>query len=110
MKDDMNLNGFNEIITHALEEIKKKEGSDFDLNSVNLAEMQRLTGISRARLRRLKKNGFVIKSDGRSGRKAAKTKLTGYTDIIDALLRKDVTNSSVIYAACARMDTRAERP
>lgn len=97
MKDDMNLNGFNEIITHALEEIKKKEGSDFDLNSVNLAEMQRLTGISRARLRRLKKNGFVIKPDGRSGRKAAKTKLTGYTDIIDALLRKDVTNSSVIY-------------
>ncbi len=84
MKDNNDLNGFNEIIAQVLEEIKKEQGSNFSLDSVYLAEMQRLTSISRARLRRLKKNGFVVKPDGRSGRKAAKTKLTGYTDIIDA--------------------------
>lgn len=94
---EKDLNDLNEIITQALDEIKKAKGSDFDLDTVNLAEMQRLTGISRARLRRLKKNGFEIMPDGRSGRKAKKTKLTGYTGIIDSLLKSNVTNSSVIY-------------
>lgn len=92
-----NLNDYKKIIAQALDERKKAQGPDFRLESVNLAELQRMTGISRGRLRRLKKNHFEFLADKRCGRKAGKTKLTGYTDSIDALLRKDVTNSNVIY-------------
>ncbi len=92
-----NLNDYSKIITQALDEMKEAQGTSFRLESVNLAELQRMTGISRARLRRLKENQFENLPDKRCGRKAPKTKLTGYTDYIDALLRKDVTNSSVIY-------------
>lgn len=56
-----------------------------------------MTGISRAKLRRLKENQFEILPDKRCGRKASKDKLTRYTDYIDAMLRKDVTNSNVIF-------------
>lgn len=92
-----NFNGFNKIISQALDEMKSAGGPDFDLNKVNLAELERRTGISRARLRRLKANQFKVLPDKRCGRKAPVTKLTGFTDIIDALLRKDVTNSNAIY-------------
>lgn len=90
-------NGFTDIIAQALNEMKEEAGDSFDLRKVNLAELQRRTGISRARLRRLKENGFQDKPDGRSGRKAAVTKLTGFTSYIDELMRKDVTNSNLIY-------------
>lgn len=92
-----NLNDYTKIIAQALDEMKKTQGAAFSLEAVNLAELQRMTGISRAKLRRLKENQFETLPDKRCGRKAPKTKLTGYTDDIDALLRKDVTNSSVIF-------------
>lgn len=97
-------NGFTDIIAQALNEMKEEAGDSFDLRKVNLAELQRRTGISRARLRRLKKNGFQDKPDGRSGRKAAVTKLTGFTFYIDELMRKDVTNSNLIYERLRDID------
>ena len=45
-------------LSQALELIKKRECENFKNENVNLAELARLTKISRAKLRRLKKNGF----------------------------------------------------
>lgn len=77
-----NLNYYTKIIAQALDEMKKTQGAAFSLEAVNLAELQRMTGISRAKLRRLKENQFETLPDKRCGRKAPKTKLTGYTDYI----------------------------
>ena len=85
------------IIAQALNEMKSDLGDKFDLEKVNLAELERRTGISRGKLRRLKDNDFVDKPHGRTGRKAASTVLTGYTGILDALISKGVTNSSVCF-------------
>ena len=45
-------------LSQALELIKTREGENFSNEKVNLAELQRLTGITRGKLRRLKKNRF----------------------------------------------------
>ena len=90
-----NNNDLNERIAQVLNEMKCELGDKFDLEKVNLAEMERRTGISRCKLRRIKKAGFVDKPHALTGRKAAVTVLTGYTGILDDLLRKGVTNSSV---------------
>ena len=47
-----------EIIAQAIEEMKEVQGESFSLENVNLAELERRTGITRARLRRMKANGF----------------------------------------------------
>ena len=47
-----------EIITQAIEEMKEVQGESFSLENVNLAELERRTGITRVRLRRIKANGF----------------------------------------------------
>ncbi|MDY2760108.1 MAG: hypothetical protein SOU04_08360 [Lachnospiraceae bacterium] len=49
-------NDYEQILTHALNELKEKQGTSFDPQKINLAELERMTGISRSRLRRLKKN------------------------------------------------------
>ena len=49
-------NDYEQILTHALNELKGKQGTSFDPQKINLAELERMTGISRSRLRRLKKN------------------------------------------------------
>jgi len=64
---------------------------------VNLAELARRTGLSRFKLRTLKKNGFTVKAHGLVGRKAETTVLSGYTGVIDDLLRDGVKNSVVCY-------------
>ena len=46
-------------LSQALELIKTREGENFSKEKVNLAELQRLTGITRGKLRRLKKNSFA---------------------------------------------------
>ena len=53
-----------DIITQAINEMKEAQGDSFSLENINLAELERRTGISRSRLRRLKQNGFVIKPHG----------------------------------------------
>ena len=90
-------NGLTDIIAQALNEIKSELGDRFDLDRINLAELQRRTGISRAKLRHLKENGFVVQPHALIGRKAETTVLSGYTGIIDALLQKGVKNSNVIF-------------
>ena len=47
-----------EIIAQAIEEMKEVQGESFSLENVNLAELERRTGITRVRLRRIKANGF----------------------------------------------------
>ena len=82
-------------ITEALDEMRREAGESFSLEKVNLAELERRTGVSRAKLRRLKENGFEFKAHANKGRKAEKTVLTGFTDTLDAMLRNSVTNSAV---------------
>ena len=66
---NINSNDLEDILAHALATIKEKMGENYSIEKVNLAELQRATGISRAKLRRLKKNGFVVKSNGNTGKK-----------------------------------------
>lgn len=86
-----------EILSQVLNELKNELGDKFDLQKINLAELERRTGISRSRLRRIKKNCFNVTQHGLIGRKAEKTVLTGFTGIIDTLLSKGVRNSNVIF-------------
>ena len=90
-------NDLTEILTQALNELKSEQGSNFCLEKVNLAELERRTGITRGKLRRLKDNGFVDKPHASTGRTSGKSLLTGFTGIIDDLLSKGVANSSVCY-------------
>lgn len=78
-----------EILAKALEETRGPDGQ------VNLAEIQRRTGVSRKRLRRWKNNGFHLKPDKR-GRKPGSVKLEGYTEIIDGLLAQGIRNRDVV--------------
>lgn len=89
-------NDLQSTITHALQEMKAEAGDLFDIEKVNLAELQRRTGISRKKLRKLKEDGFIVKPHGRTGLRKDTTVLTGFTGIIDAQLMKGVTNSSSI--------------
>ena len=92
---EIKSNGLENIISQAIEEMKSEQGNNFSLEKINLAELERRTGISRAKLRRFKENGFVFKPHALEGRKAPQTVLTGYTAILYDLLRKGITNSSV---------------
>jgi len=90
-------NSSQEILTQALQEMKDELGDKFSLDTVNLAELERRTHISRSKLRRLKKNGFEILPHGNKGKKKAGTVLTGFTGVIDDYLSKGVTNSEVLF-------------
>ena len=85
------------IVSQVLGEMKREQGDSFSYQKVNLAELQRRTGISRKTLRNLQKNGFREKSHGNKGKKRNKTVLTGFTGMVDDLLRKGVHNSAVAY-------------
>ena len=97
MHEDATCNDLQKIITQAINEIKQEQGENFNLAKINLAELERRTGLSRSRLRHLKENNFIVTPHGRTGQKATATVLTGYSGIIDGLLRKGVTNSSVCF-------------
>ena len=103
MHEDTNSNDLQEIITHAIEEIKNELGDNFDLQKINLAELSRRTNISRSKLRRLKKNGFKVMPHGNTGKTADETILSGYTGVIDDLLRHGVTNSEVCYSRIIKL-------
>lgn len=86
-----------EVLTHALEAMKE-EGAKFELNQVNRAELAKRTNISRHKLRKLKSDGFVVRENGNKGRKAETTVITGFTGVVDNLLKNGVVNSEVIMA------------
>ena len=90
-------NGLQAIVSQALATLKERNGEKFNLEKVNLAEMQRMTGISRSRLRHLKKNHFVVQPHGRIGLHAGNTVLSGFTGVLDSLLQKGVANSQVCF-------------
>ena len=94
MKND---NGQQLSLTQAIDLLKSRQGKNFKTEDVNLAELERLTGITRARLRRLKKHGFKEVPHGSAGKKLSITVLSGYTGIIDNLLKQGVTNSEVCF-------------
>ena len=94
---NINSNDLEDILAHALATIKGKMGESYSIEKVNLAELHRITGISRSKLRRLKKNSFAVKPNGNKGKKSDKTVLSGYEGVINNLLKGNVTNSEVIY-------------
>ena len=57
MKENMS-NGSANSITQAIAEMKAEQRESFSLEKINLAELERRSGISRGKLRRLKQNGF----------------------------------------------------
>ena len=56
-------------LAQALQDMKTEQGESFDLAKVNLAELERRCGISRAKLRRLKSNNFKGNSSRTYGKK-----------------------------------------
>ena len=94
--NENNSNDLQSIITQVIEEMKSEQGDRFNIYKINLAELERRTGLTRAQLRRLKKNGFQVKPHALTGRKADATIITGYTGVVDDLLKKGVSNSEAI--------------
>ena len=94
---------YNSIITQAIEEMKAEQGEKFSYEKINLAELERRTGVSRARLRRYKENGFQNLPDKRVGRHAKTSVLSGYTETIDHMLQQGITNSAVIFPTLQRL-------
>ena len=90
-------NDLQEILTQAVDKMKQEMGDSYSIDKVNLAELERRTGISRSKLRRYKKDGFIIRPHGNTGRKAEVTVLSGYTGVIDEYLKNNTTNAVVIY-------------
>ena len=60
MNKENKHNDLQEILSQTLNDLKNELSEKFDINKVNLAEMERRTGISRGRLRTLKANGFIV--------------------------------------------------
>ena len=56
MKDFLSNDFANQSLAQAIEEMKSIQGNDFSIDNINLAELERRTGISRQRLRTLKAN------------------------------------------------------
>lgn len=96
MMKELTSNGSVVSIAQAIEEMKREQGNSFSLERINLAELERRCGISRGKLRRLKRNGFQDLPRATRGSKHKTTKLSGYTGMIDALLKQGIKNSSVI--------------
>jgi transposase len=90
-------NDLQQILSQAIDKMKQEMGDSFNLDKINLAELERRTGISRSKLRHYKKDGFIIKPHGNTGKRSECTVLSGFTGVIDELLKKNVTNAVVCY-------------
>ncbi len=90
-------NGLAPIIAQAIEEMKAEQGKNFSLEQINLAELGRRTGLSRAKLRRLKENGFKDMPHGLIGHRPSATVLSGYSGLLDKLLQNGISNSAVCF-------------
>lgn len=92
-----NFAAMNPVVAKAIEQMMAEQGEEFSLEKINLAELERRTGISRQKLRSMKANGFEDVPHAAKGRKSPATLLSGYTGILDALLKSGVTNSAVCF-------------
>lgn len=90
-------NGLSPIIAQAIEEMKAEQGKNFSLEKINLAELERRTGLSRAKLRRLKEHGFRDTPHGLIGHKPSVSVLSGYSGLLDKLLQNGISNSAVCF-------------
>ena len=90
---EIQSNGLSNIITQAIEEMKAEQGNKFSLERINLAELERRTGVSRSRLRRLKENNFSCAP--RTPALKRPTIITPYVPFINELLSQGITNSVV---------------
>ncbi len=95
MQEKDNSNDLQAILSQAISQMKSELGKKFDLDKINLAELGRRTGISRSKLRRFKENDFIIPPHALIGRKADNTVLSGFTGVLDELLKNNVTNAVV---------------
>ena len=80
-------------VAEAIEEMRAEAGRRFSLATVNLAELERRTGISRAKLRRMKQNGFKVLPHANKGRKSEHTILTGYSGMLDTMLSSGIPSA-----------------
>ena len=87
-------NGFVPIIAQAIAEMEETHGEFKSIDEINLAELSRRTGLSRAKLRRLKANGFCEVPHGLTGQQRTQI-LDGYSAVLDGMLRSGVSNSAV---------------
>lgn len=92
---DLSNNSCITIIAQAISEMEAEQGKSLSADEINLAELQRRTGITRCRHRRLQSNNFKPMPHGRTGQHAETTVLSGFTGVLDKLLKQNVTNSSV---------------
>ena len=90
-----NFAAMNPEVAKAIGRMMAEQGENFSLEKVNLAELARRTGLSRQKLRRMKQHNFEDTQHASKGKKASTTLLSGYTGILDELLRSGVTNSAV---------------
>ena len=90
-----NFAAMNPVVAEAIQQIMAEQGDKFSLEEINLADLGRRTGISRAKLRRMKGHDFEDVQHALKGRKATTTLLSGYTGILDGLLKAGVVNSVV---------------
>lgn len=95
--NEENRNDLQEILTHVLNELKDELGVQFNIDKINLAELERRTGISRGRLRGLKANNFIVKPHGLCGRTSNNNVIDCYSGLLNDLLSKGVSNASVCY-------------
>ena len=86
-------NGLDTIVSQALQKMKEEQGEFFRIETVNLAALQRMTGISRARLRRWKRN---LLSPEQCSRKK-KSILSDYTSVLDHLLSSGISNTVICF-------------
>ena len=90
-----NFAAMNPVVAEAIQQIMAEQGDKFSLEEINLADLGRRTGISRAKLRRMKEHDFEDVQHALKGRKATTTLLSGYTGILDGLLKAGIVNSVV---------------
>ena len=77
--NERNGNDLCTIIAQAISEMEAEQGKSLSIDEINLADLERRTGITRARLRRLKNNNFKPMPHGRTGQHAEITVLSGFT-------------------------------
>ena len=86
-------NGLDIIVSQALQEMKEELGESFHIETVNLAALQRKTGISRSRLRRWKRNILSPEQDSQQ----RKSILSDYTSVLDHLLSSGISNTVICF-------------